>query len=228
MANLKVSVCFVAPVESDDKNATKQAYRDVGQQIIKFAEALKLDPNVIIAHSVVSADVNDLKACSYNIADPVNVKIAELQTINTKVAKKLSSVDKPQQPSTEVPGMKETEDENDPPRVKAVEWQKAYSKVNTAATPAPVTAPVTSFNDEALTKAVLANFARLTDKTKTMVAFFVKNKDKKVTKADIVKGTGLADPDVTSWLAVPSKNIKALTNPERGFYMLDSVKALVK
>jgi hypothetical protein len=233
-SKIKVSVCFVAPVDSTEKTAVKTAYRDVGQQIIKFAEALKLDPNIIIAHSVVSDDVNDLKACAYNIANPANVKIAELQTINTKVAKKLSSVDKPQQPDTEVPGMKDELDENDPPRIKAVDWKPAFTKVEKAATsdtsPAQLPAPAVSsaVSDEVLTKAVLANFDRLTEKTRTLVTFFVKNKDKKVTKAEIVKGSGLADPDVTSWLAVPSKNIKALTNPERGFYLLDSAKALAK
>lgn len=219
---MKVSVCFVAPVDSNEKNAVKTAYRDVGEQIIKFAEALKLDPNVVIAHSVVSNDVSDLKACAYNIANPANVKIAELQTINAKIGKKLSSLDKPNQPSTEVPGMKETLDENDPPRVVAVDWKAAQAKVDKVATAPSTPTPAPAVNDEALTKAVLANFDRLTEKTRTLVAYFVKNKDKEVTKADIVKGSGLADPDVTSWLAVPAKNIKALTNPKRGSYLLDT------
>jgi hypothetical protein len=132
-----VTVTFISDVEvSSDITQIRAAYKDLSKQIQTMAESLAADPNIIVAHS----KINGLGEAQ----GTVDVKIAELQTINAKIEQGKSSVKDPGYKSKFEPKVvekEETEDEpvdpDEKPRIKAGHWTPPVKT-----TPKSVAAPV--------------------------------------------------------------------------------------
>ena len=126
-----VNVTFVSPVTSiSDKSQVKAAYKDLCKQITSLAEAIAADPNVIISHSSVVGITEPVTQ-----VEPVDVKMAELQTISKRISKGKSPAVTPGFKSkfdapdvVDVEEVKTTKasdsDFDEKPRVKACEWVK--------------------------------------------------------------------------------------------------------
>jgi hypothetical protein len=208
----KISLLFTVPLESSDSKVVRAAYKELASQVLRFAEAIKIDSNIMIVHTTVSEDLKDLKACTHTIVDP---KLAELQTINKKVASGKSAVDNPNQPITEL--SKGFEDE--PARVTSMpmsEWKEEKEAVSI---------PVVDVDK--LKEKLLEQFQRLTTKTKAVIEFLANNHDKEVTSEEIATGAKLEAKEITSWLSQTGKTVKALENVKRGVYKLNSTKVKI-
>lgn len=222
-----VSVTFISEVDSfTDTAQLRAAYKDLSKQIQSFAESLATDQNIIISHSKLNG--------MGEVAGTVDAKIAELQTINTKIAKGQSSITDPSYKSKFEPKVKEVkpeaaeEDDNDPPRVRAVAWTPPQKNI-----PAPITAaaPVTKVVDATLKgKMEVTIFSSLkkTEKSSAIVGYFLSNPDKNLTVDEIAKGAKLDNKAVSIWLATTAKeSVKAIKNVGRGTWFFDSSKVKV-
>ena len=242
MANTKskVIVCFTSPIDTvTDTKQVKAAYKDLCDQITKFATAIATDPNIIVAHSTVAADASAVPGAD-NPADP---GIAELQSINKRIEKGESVVVDPNYKSKFEPKVPVT-DEEAPIMVPGSGWQpinvknipKPASKTSVAkaeniveptkvAEVEPAAKPPVT--DTAALKEAIFSTLHATDKSIGIIDYFLKHKDTDVAVSDIVEGTKIKD--VSIWLSTTGKSVKAITKTEkRGVYRFDSSKVKVK
>jgi hypothetical protein len=235
-------MCFVSSVEvTGDSKSVKAAYKDLTKQIVDFAQAVILDPNILVTHSSVTADPPKvIIPTTTNLADP---KIAELQTISKKITSGKSSLDDPKNmKGMNVPEEPEDELEEKPRIVTHTEWtpvnikNTAKPKVEQPKQVKPMPEPVTetesvtprhitesSSTDEALINKVFETLRKTTN-SQAVIKYFVANRDTEVTKQSIVEATGLDGITIGAWFAQTGKTVKAIENTGRGKYRFNSDK----
>lgn len=225
----KVSVCFISPLESmQDTRGVKAAYKDLCKQISAFAEAISADPNKIVTHSVVSEDPADMVPVGQN---PADVKIIELQAINKRMAKGKSQAVDANYKSKFEPNSRVVADDEDTPRVVAVDWNELKntqqkpavttpSKATTAVTDTPAATP-----DKEKMLAALLDGKRKTEKSIAIFNFLIDKADLEVTTNDIAEASGLSNIDVSIWFSSTGSDVAAIERVgKRGKYMLNTSK----
>ena len=223
----KLIVSFAVPVEAVDSKSVRGAYKEMRKQIVDFANALNIDQNILITHSVVSSDMKD--------AVPVDVKIAELQTINKKITSGKSSLDDPKQTKSIVVSEKVSDDDEEAPRIKTIsDWQPSNVRNTPASKPTLEikSASVSIMNNnpnsnkEVLIAAVFKDLKK-TSNSVAIVEFLTSKPDQDLSIEDIVKGSKLEKATVAAWLAQTGKTVKAVTKADRGVYRFDSSKVSI-
>jgi hypothetical protein len=227
-----ISVSFVSPVETlTDKSQVKAAYKDLGQQIIKFAEAYTNDANVIISHSVVNAGGDAVAA---SIKDPADSKLAELQSTTKRVASGKTPANPTHKPKFVEPDAEEPE-EDETPRVVAGGWtppvkNEPVAKPTAKPVAKPVVAPADTVDTDKVDKIVDAVFKDLkaTKNSLAIIRYLAANADKDVKIADIAEGSKLENTVVSAWIAQTSERVKAFESTDkRGIYRFNSSKVKV-
>ena len=190
-----------------------------------MAESLAADSNIIISHS----KIND----SGGVTPTADVKIAELQTINAKVAKGATVAVNPNYKSkfeAKVVEEKEEVDEDfdEKPHIKVGHWTPPIKNVAASVTtPAPVTDAINPELKSQMEAAIFKDFKK-TAKSSAIIGYLLANANKEVPVADIAKGSGIDNAAVSIWLATTAaEKVKAIKNISRGVWFFDSSKVKI-
>jgi hypothetical protein len=223
-----IKVVFTSPVESiTDKALVKAAYKDLCKQITTLAEAIAVDPNVLISHSIV--DTGSVVTSEIPVAT-VDAKIAELQTTSARISSGKSPAVTPGYKSKFEPSVVDVEEVPDPeetPHIKVGHWVPPTT--NTPKPVIPVSSAVSAPTvDAAGIKTTIFSKLRKSSNSLAIIDFLVANANKEVSIEEIATGAKLEKSAVNGWLAQTGKEVKAITKGEkRGHYIFDSSKVKV-
>ncbi len=229
-----ISITFVSPVESTgDTSQIKAAYEDLRQQIASLHESIQADPNVVIAHSRINTAGE-----TPSLEDPVDTKIAELQTINAKVAQGKTPSTNPVKTKTVIReddegGPVEETEYVDKPHITQHVWVPPVKKVAPPPVPEAGITPATSAptkpsQKSRIEEAIFKNLKK-SAKSSAIINFMLDNMDKELTLAQIAEGSEVDNKAVSIWLGTTAKDsIKAIKNVGRGVYIFNSDKIKLK